>query len=283
MKYIDCPICRINNTKQYWLFRSPQIVQCQQCGLIYKNPQPELSETRNYFESVYISDNQRLERELGKWRREMLERKARLIKARKPPGKILDVGCAGGDLLSILADMNWEGYGVEPSEIAFEAATRKGFQVYQGLLSDITFPQNNFFDVITYLDTLPFSATPGEDLETLSALLKPDGLLMIEIPGLAYRILRNVGPVSLIRYHRWSHLNSNSRHLFYYSTSTFAKLVQKYGFAIRRIEPEQVPMRNTKLFWLLNQMHYMGARGVMRLSLGRVNLGAKVCYVCTKV
>lgn len=282
MKTIDCPICQVNDAVPYRLFGYREIVQCKQCGLIYVNPQTETSNTRTYFQTEYLRDNDFLDRELGAWRLETLERVTRWITKQKPPGKILDIGCAGGELLSNFAALKWDCYGVELSQISLDKVRQRGFQVYEGLLSEIMFPQNDFFDVITYLDALFFSATPGEDLETLSRLLKRDGLLLIEIPGLAYRIIWNVGPLSLLRYRRWSHLSPNSRHLFYYSTPTLSKLLRKYGFEIRQIELEPALSQNTRLSRLVRQIHYRTACMFMRISLGRLNLGAKVVYVCTK-
>lgn len=282
MRTIDCPICQVNNALPYRLFGYREIVRCERCGLIYVNPQTEFSNTREYFQTEYVPDIQFLDRELGKWRLDTLEREAKLITKRKSPGKILDVGCAGGDLLAIFAALKWDCYGVEPSEISLARARQRGFRVYEGLFSEITFPHNNVFDVVTYLDAFPFSATPGEDLKTVYRLLKSDGLLLIEIPGLAYRILWNVGPLSLLRYRRWSHLGPNSRHLFYYSTPTLANLLRKYGFKIQQIALEPAVAQNTEFSRLVRQIHYWIARMFMRISLGRLNLGAKVVYVCTK-
>lgn len=282
MRTIDCPICQVNHAKPYRLFGYDEIVQCEQCGLIYVNPQRDTSDTKNYFQKTYIPDARFLDQELGLWRLETLEREAKLITERKPPGRILDVGCAGGDLLSIMAAFKWDCYGVEPAVSSVSKARNRGFQVYEGLFSEITFPQKNFFDVVTYLDALPFSATPAEDLKTIYSLLKRDGLLLIEIPGLAYRVIRNVGPISLLRYGRWSHLSPDSRHFFYYSTRTLAQLLKKNGFEIRQIVLEQALMRNHRLFRQVNQIHFTAARLCMRLSLGKLNVAAKVVYVCTK-
>lgn len=282
MRYVNCPICQVNDTKPYGLFGYRGIVQCRACGLIYVNPQVELSNTRTYFQTEYVRDAQFLDRELGAWRLETWEREARMITKRKPPGRILDVGCSGGDFMSILAALKWDCYGVEPSQISLDRARRRGFHVYEGLLSEIAFPQNEVFDVVTYLDAFPFSATPGEDLETLYRLLKSDGLLLIEIPGLAYRMIRNIGPVSLIQYGRWSHLSPDSRHLFYFSTPTLAKLLRQHGFEIQQIGLEPALTQNTKLSRLVRQIHHGTARMFMRISLGKLNLGGKVVYVCTK-
>lgn len=282
MSTIDCPICCVDDTKPYWLFGYRELVQCQQCGLLYVNPQRDIGATRTYFEKTYVPNVRFLDLELGQWRLETLEREAELIAQRKPPGKILDVGCAGGDLMSILAARGWECYGVEPSQMSAARARRRGFQVYEGLLSEIDFPYNNFFDVVTYLDALPFSATPGEDLKTIYSLLKREGLLLIEIPGLTYRIIRNVGPVSFLQYGRWSHLSPDARHMFYYSKHTLARLLCKYGFEIQKIILEQALLRDNKLFRVMNRIHYHGARLFMQLSSGRLNLAAKVVYVCIK-
>ena len=93
--YISCPTCDIDNAP---LFLGVQdIVVCRKCGLIYVNPRRRSDETKSFFEQNYIPNELMLRQEFGDWREESLRRESELIKKRKISGRILDVGCAGGN------------------------------------------------------------------------------------------------------------------------------------------------------------------------------------------
>ncbi len=225
-----------------------------------------------------------LQRELGAWRLATFQREVAFVKSAISGGKILDIGCAGGEFLSMFSKDGWECYGIEPSLTAVEQAKSRGFQIFQGVLQTAatTLP-DAYFNVITYLDALTFSPTPVEDLLLIHRLLADDGVLVIEIPGLLFRLLRNVGPVSWIEYRKWCHLSSISLHLFYYSDNSFRKLLKIGGFGAEKIMLEQSPIRASRLMTFVNELYFAASRLIYRITLGKLNLAAKVVYLCRKI
>lgn len=280
-EYILCPVCEVDDTTLFIPFGSRDIVRCRHCGLVYVNPRRSQREVRKFFKERYISDVRLLDREFGTWRDHTLRREAALIKNLKRPGKILDVGCAGGEFLAYFLSDGWDCHGVEPSMLAAKSAAKRGIRVYNGVLKDVDFAESAF-DVVTHLDTLYFSPTPREDLAKLNLLLKADGLLIIELPGLAYRTLRNVGPASLLINRRWCHFSSLSPHLYYFSTASLSRLLQKVGFEISSVRLEQAPRRGNALMQFVNDAYFYLTSMVFGLTRGRVNLATKVVYVCRK-
>jgi SAM-dependent methyltransferase len=280
---ILCPICEKDDTRKYIVGGPDDIVQCKQCGLVYVNPRLSEDEISKFFAENYITDTNMFEMEFGQWRIPTLSREAELVKINKNSGKILDIGCAGGEFLSYFPANIWERHGIDPSFNSMEKVNRQGIFFHQGLLST-TFNdfKENSFDVITILDTFFFSPTPNEDLEKVHFLLKTDGILVLELPGHFFRILKNTGLISLLIYRRWCHLSSKSPHLFHYSDASIRKLLKKCNFKIEGTILEQSPVRGSKLFQLANNIYFKFSKFIFSLTFQKVNIAAKVVYLCSK-
>jgi SAM-dependent methyltransferase len=282
-EWILCPTCEEDDAKPFIPFGPRDIVRCRRCGLVYVNPRRPLRSVNAYFENTYISNKSMLSREFGQWREETLKREVTLVKQIRTSGRrILDVGCAGGEFLSHFISDGWECSGVEPSQLAADQAQERGICVYRSVFQESKGLERESFDVITYLDALFFSATPRQDLEKAHDVLKSDGVLVIELPGMAYRLIRNVGPVSMLINHRWCHFSSVSPNLFYFSTSSLRAMLAKAGFEIKQIQLEQAPRRGVPILRFMNDLHLQTSRALFALTGGHVNLAAKVIYVCRK-
>jgi SAM-dependent methyltransferase len=282
LEYVNCPVCEADHTRRFLASAPQDIVRCRGCGLIYVNPRPRQDEVRNFFGEHYIPDEEMLTREFGAWRATALKREADLVKRFKARGRILDVGCAGGQFLTHFVNDGWECHGVEPSQKAAEHALRRKIHVHCGLLEDAAIPAQQSFDVVTYLDALYFSRTPREDLRKIKSLLKRDGILIIELPGFYYRIVKNVGPVSLLVNHRWCHLRSVSPHLYYFSDSNLRMLLHKTGFEIECQQLEPHGEKGSAALRFAGRCYFAASRFVFVATLGKINLAAKVAYVCRR-
>ena len=282
LERIVCPTCQVEDTTPFIPFGPKEIVRCRRCGLVYVNPRRLASEVNAFFAEQYIPSETILEQDLGSWRAPTLRREAELARQLKPQGRILDVGCAGGEFLGHFLAGGWECFGVEPATIAAQVASKRGITIYRGTLQEVVLPEANYYDLVTYLDALCFSRVPMDDFGKIYRALKDDGLFFIELPGLPYRVLRNVGPISWLVYRRWCHFSTVSPHLFYFSTSSLAKMLNKAGFQIESIHLEQSPLRNQPVARGLNQAYFEFAKLILSLTRGRLNLAAKVVYVCSK-
>ncbi len=281
-QYIQCPTCEMDASRTFLRFGPADIVSCAGCSLVYVNPQPPPANTTSFFAHSYICNEQRLRQQFGSWRVRTLARIASVVKQRKHAGKILDIGCAGGDFLMHFDPQAWDRCGIELSLLAADTARQRGLSVHQSVIRETDLP-NNWFDVISCLDTFYYFPTPRQDLMKINQLLRPDGLLVLEMPGHTYRLIRNVGPVSLVLNWRWCHMNSVSRMLFYYSQKSLAKLLDKTGFRIEQVVLEQAPLQGGAAIRLLNNLYFAVSRAIFRATLGAVNLAPKTVYVCRKV
>ena len=74
----------------------------------------------------------------------------------------------------------------------------------------------------------------------MKRLLKDDGLLVFEIPGMAWRMMKDAGPVCRMIYGTRLHLKAGIN-LFYYSRRTLSRLLARHGFRPVAAFPEAMP------------------------------------------
>lgn len=98
-------------------------------------------------------------------------------------GRILDVGSGPGQVLRMLREQGWDAYGVDFSPVAVEYARRKhGLNVTLGDLFQAGY-KDAFFDVVLFNHALEHMYNPVATLREVHRILKPGGLLMINIPN----------------------------------------------------------------------------------------------------
>lgn len=139
-----------------------------------------------------------------------------------PNGNALDVGCGSGVFLSVLKRYGWNVQGVEFKEVAAKAARENhGIDVFVGNLEDAKF-EDDSFDFVSFHHSLEHVADINGMLAEVKRILKPDGVLYIEVP--------NVESLSQwISGEYWLHWDA-PRHLYSFSPSTLKNLLVGDGF-----------------------------------------------------
>ncbi len=102
--------------------------------------------------------------------------------------KVLDVGCGGGRTIKKLARMIGEGkvFGIDLSEESVEISRKTNAQligsgrveIVQGTVSKLPFAEN-FFDLVTAVETYYFWPDLVTDMREIARVLKPGGQLAI--------------------------------------------------------------------------------------------------------
>ena len=278
-----CPSCQQETAVSHLHSEDRTILQCRICGLMFVANRPSTDEIRAFFADEYITTDEQLETGFSSWRQATLEREADILESFFPNGaRLLDVGIASGVFASQFAGKErWHVEGVEPSGKAVEAARRRfGYPIHAGFLEDVGFDDASF-DVITYLDTFYFVTEPLRELAEVARLLRPGGMLVVEIPGLNFRLLKNTGPLCRLIYGVPVRLNAGV-HLFYYSRKTLGKLVEQFGFYEVAAFPEQAPIHGPLGLRLVNHLHFALAGTAYRLTGGKANLAAKEFLIYKK-
>jgi len=144
-----------------------------------------------------------------------------------PAGVILDVGCGNGLYLARLCALGWSVHGLEPDAQAYAHVRGSlGLDVVCGTIENNPWPDNSF-DVITFWHSLEHMARPVDALQAAYALLRPGGLLMMDVPNWDSLQRRIFGQY-------WFHLDL-PRHLVHFSSHSLAFCLTAAGFSSIRV------------------------------------------------
>lgn len=150
----------------------------------------------------------------------------------KPPARILDVGCAGGGLLSAFPEVP-ERHGLDISPRYVQMATARGIraQVFDADHQSIPMP-DDYFQAVFATDVIEHLLHTDHLLNEFNRVLMPGGWLIATIPNpnqpvsLFMQFLCDLTPMYSARY----------RSLYYrdFSHRLFKAILKKHGFAVER-------------------------------------------------
>jgi 2-polyprenyl-3-methyl-5-hydroxy-6-metoxy-1,4-benzoquinol methylase/GT2 family glycosyltransferase len=105
-----------------------------------------------------------------------------LLKYKRPPGRVLEVGCAHGGFTAVMKEAGFEAKAVELSPWVIDFAQRTfDIEVLRGPL-DPNQIEAGSLDAIVLLDVLEHLPDPAAVVRDFAKLLKPDGVLLIQTP-----------------------------------------------------------------------------------------------------
>ena len=235
--YRKCAICHSENNIQVFSqkfdnlieFENDQytqkIVICKDCGFVFNNPSPSYAELSKHYTSW---SNYEIPQTEGKYSSEMANKWLRtfdFVKKRFPDnfqGYVLEVGCATAFGLSIFKSNGWDVLGLDPSEKASKLAKEKyGIEVIKSLF-DINLFKGKKYDLIIFSHVLEHIIDPDELVKELVLILKPSGLIYIEVPDMS-------NPDVPMGYFTYEHLN-------YFTPIALTNLMSKNGYDLDRME-----------------------------------------------
>lgn len=196
----NCPICESGPTK--FVGRRGgrahrenagvecDIWRCRDCDLIFPNPMPVpvdgLGQHYDVDADEYFQSHDKDDKLVGA---HALIAKAEMLLGGK--GKLLDVGIGRGEVLTAATERGWECEGVEPSAtFADYAEKRTGSKIWREPIEDSNIPDGDF-DVVILAAVLEHLYNPDTIIEKISRILKPGGLLYLDVPnerGLYFKI-----------------------------------------------------------------------------------------------
>lgn len=105
-----------------------------------------------------------------------------LLQYKGPPARVLELGCSHGSFVALLKMAGYDARGMEMSPWVVDYA-KSTFDIPM-LLGPIEAGVENreMFDAIVLMDVLEHLPSPKETLTTALNILKPDGLMMIQMP-----------------------------------------------------------------------------------------------------
>jgi len=183
-----CHVCR--SARFYYLFSilDHRVVRCDDCGLVFLNPQPSDEELGRIYSADYFLGS---ESEAGRQAvsnlkqataRFYLSEIQRYYGGKK--GRLLEVGCGDGDFLVSAEAAGWQVTGIEYSEAACEKARQrlKNGTVRSGELPAAKLPAEQF-DLCVLSDVIEHVRSPLDFLKEIHRVLKPGGALFIATPA----------------------------------------------------------------------------------------------------
>jgi SAM-dependent methyltransferase len=221
---IDCPSCGSASCTQLFVKRGFPIVRCDDCALVFANPQVDeslvLEEYReggsnDLWVDVLTSPRQ-LELDREKFA-EILDE----LEPHRGEGTMLDIGTSIGLFLRLAHDGGWTGLGTEFGKRAL-AYARGEFEldVVETPIEEL----DGQYDAVTVLSVLEHVNRPREFLGHVRRLLKPGGATYLIVPNvdsLACRIL-----------HEDAATFDGRNHLLYFSPRTLRGLLGREGFEV---------------------------------------------------
>lgn len=154
---------------------------------------------------------------------DQIERYVRPAESSNGSPRLLDYGCGWGFFLALAKERGWEPFGLEPLPAhAVYARSRSAATVVTDTLRDDTFPPG-YFDAVTAFQVFEHLPDPAGAVARLHTLLKPGGVLLIEVP--------NIDTWS-VRMLRGSHRHFVQDHLTFFSGRTLGQFVERHHFRV---------------------------------------------------
>lgn len=270
---IPCAVCGATSTAP--LFRpaaSPgPVVRCTQCSMVFVSPRlrtASLIFDGEQFAEDPLRTSANPNDLVGHWEaahlvsalahRDVLRRNHRaaldrIARYARPPGRLLDFGCGFGFFLDSARTAGWDVAGIDPlpGHGAY-ARGALGLNVITDTLRPDSFEPRSF-DVITALQVFEHLPDPRAELAALRRLLRPGGIIAIEVPNIEAPLVRLFGP---------RHRHFVADHLWFFSPGTLSRLLEDAGLSVLDVSR---PTRRLSL-------RYLAARWLPRFlpeALGR--------------
>lgn len=182
-----------------------------------------------------------------------------------PNDKILDVGCGDGKITALIARRVPQGIiiGMDISEKMINQATltfgHENLIFFQG--DALTIPFRNQFDKVVSFCTLHWVLDQKQALHSMKRCLKPDGILLLVLPGHAPNNLATLSE-KVAKSEKWSeYFPFLKQERVYFTLEEYRKLLAEVGLEIRSImEAESVTLyesKNALIDWLTPLVNFI--------------------------
>ncbi len=225
--------------------------RCGRCSLVQVRPAPSEEAIASLYDDDYFDEDYdsclSADSYFDSFDR-LLERYGRLldrIEARAPVGSLFEIGCAGGYFLKLARDRGWKVRGIEITEIgARHARETLGLDVERRAFPDPSLPEERF-DVVYMGHVLEHVRSPAAAIEATTRLVRPGGLLVVEVPtyvdSVYFRTLRLGLPVlrglgldasGLLRALKFPAEGEtlSPYHLYEFRVRTLRRLLERFGY-----------------------------------------------------
>ena len=184
---VVCDVCGQQGRWQHIVQLPPfDVVECQCCGVQSVKPAPQASDLASAYQSfdAGVLARESFE-EYVACATSILRRERQWLK--EPQGQggttFLDYGCGGGHFVKAAVDLGMRAIGLEIDQVSVEFGASRGLDIRRGDLpgsAEVFAPAS--FDFVRSMHVLEHVPRPFEVLNSLLALLRPGGLLVVGVP-----------------------------------------------------------------------------------------------------
>jgi len=255
MEFVPCPFCG-QFSEDSRMFKIPDrlwfpdcyfnLVRCDRCAFVYLNPRPDNNEIGRHYPSFDHSSAiyPKVMPSAFLWR-------IRQIESRRKGGRLLDVGCGNGFFLAFALELDWDGYGLDNSPDAIQAARQKlGDRVTAKTLLEACYPSDSF-DVVSLFEVLEHLPNPMDHLREIHRILKPGGWVCVSVP--------NFASLERLIFRKWWVGLDAPRHLQQFSPQSLRSFLENSGFELaelRSINAHKIQMKKQTITYCQESLRY---------------------------
>jgi SAM-dependent methyltransferase len=237
------------------------LVECRACGMRFLDPRPAPATLARFYDAAYFESDFRCGRsdatayDDAAFRDEhqgLLDAFSQ-YGAPGPPGssgspgspgsngRLLDVGCATGGLLSAAIARGWQAEGVEISAEAAAHARARGLTVFQGDLIAARFPDQSF-DLVYMGDVLEHVPDCRAVVDEVARVLRPGGRFYLRGPITTHSLARGLALAFAAATGRTLTLHEVPYHLWEFTPGSLTRLVERAGLRVEHLRQSKIPL-----------------------------------------
>ncbi len=212
--------------------------RCQQCGFWISEliVDPHVYAAEDYgldYQHSYYGSSLRRKLRTAHYRFQVMER------VYPAKGHFIDIGCSYGSMLLAGNERGWQTHGVDIAPIMVERGREQGLDIQLGSLTEIPY-EDGSLDVVHARHVLEHDVQTYRALLEIQRVMKPGGLLVVEVPDGACRRTR-LDPAKEVP--EWSYL-----HMVTFTPSVLRGFMDRVGFELLP-EPWPVPGQPSFQAW----------------------------------
>jgi methionine biosynthesis protein MetW len=159
----------------------------------------------------------------------------------EPRGRLLDVGCAAGELGVLLAARGWSVAGVDREPTLVAAARERGIDARHCDFGQMLLPwPDGAVDAVVLAEVIEHVLDTDHVLTEIARVLRSGGALVVTTPNLAS--LENRARLLLGRYPMWMDIRvEGTGHVRYYTPRMLRAHLRRHGFRVEQHVGNWVP------------------------------------------
>jgi len=215
-----------------------QVVRCPDCHLLFLSPRPGKKLRKELMMGIVPNELSSYDQKtanysiVNKGRKPLFDKRLELLdsltKYKTNETRILDIGASGGAFVDQAKEFGWQAFGIEPSNPCAEKNVEHQ-DIVQSIAENLPYPENNF-DIVHANHVFEHFINPLQAANEVFRVLKPGGLLFIEVPN-------QLDNIMFLRDNLFNRIPQRKRnirsihHLYFFSIRTLKLLLESANFS----------------------------------------------------